>query len=160
MSTTRTALSGYIGALTPMRRGYEFETELSRLSKYLNANGIHMHKNHAHRTEQGVYLEGEPFDYEVISCGVLHCFDAKECAGRRWSLKNAKLSQLNNLLVCQKNGAQAYFLVWYRDINAIIRYDAKEIRQKLEEGVKSVTPEEGVKWEWTELVTSRTNTAC
>ena len=120
-----------------MRRGFEFEAELSRLSKYLNANGIHMHKNHVRRTEQGVYLEGEPFDYEVLRGGILHCF----------------------LLVCQRNGAQAYFLVWYRDINAIIRYDAELIKQKLADGVKSVTPEEGIKWEWTELLTSRTSTA-
>ena len=55
-----------------MRRGYELENELNRLSKYLNANGIHMHKNHPRRTEQGIYLEGEPFDYEVISCGEIH----------------------------------------------------------------------------------------
>ena len=140
-----------------MRRGYEFEGELNRVSKYLNANGIHMHKNHARRTEQGIYLEGEPFDYEVISGGVIHCFDAKECAGKRWNLSNAKLSQLNNLLVCQKNGAQAYFLVWYRNENAIIRFDAELVRQKLAEGQKSLTSEEGVKWEWTELLTSKSD---
>ena len=143
-----------------MRRGYEFEAELSRLSKYLNGKGIHMHKNNALRTQQGVYLEGEPFDYEIIVDGIVHCFDAKECVGSRWNLSNAKLSQLRNLLVCQKNGAQAYFLVWYRNENDIIRYDAEIIRQKLADGVKSVTPKEGEKWEWTELLTSRTNTGC
>ena len=138
-----------------MRRGHEFEAELNRVSKYLNANGIHMHKNHAHRTEQGIYLEGEPFDYEVISGGVIHCFDAKECAGKRWNLSNAKLSQLNNLLVCRKNGAQAYFLVWYRNENAVIRFDAELVRQKLADGQKSLTKEEGKEWQWTELLTSK-----
>ena len=142
-----------------MRRGHEFEAELNRVSKYLNANGIHMHKNHARRTEQGIYLEGEPFDYEVISGGIIHCFDAKECAGRRWNLSNAKMSQLNNLLVCRKNGAQAYFLVWYRNENAIIRFDAGLVRQKLADGQKSLTLEEGKKWEWTELLTSKSGTA-
>ena len=142
-----------------MRRGFEFEAELNRVSKYLNANGIHMHKNHAKRTEQGVYLEGEPFDYEVISGGIIHCFDAKECAGSRWNLKNAKVSQLNNLLVCQKNGAQAYFLVWYRNKNAIIRFDAELIKQKLIDGIKSLTPEDGKSWQWTELLTSKPVTA-
>lgn len=141
-----------------MRRGHEFEAELNRVSKYLNANGIHMHKNHAHRTEQGIYLEGEPFDYEVISGGVIHCFDAKECAGKRWNLSNAKLSQLNNMLVCRENGAQAYFLVWYRNENAIIRFDAELVRQKLVDGQKSLTSEEGVKWQWTELLTSKNTT--
>ena len=138
-----------------MRRGHEFEAELNRVSKYLNANGIHMHKNHAHRTEQGIYLEGEPFDYEVISGGVIHCFDAKECAGKRWNLSNAKLSQLNNLLVCRKNGAQAYFLVWYRNENAVIRFDAELVRQKLVDGQKSLIKEEGKQWQWTELLTSK-----
>ena len=142
-----------------MRRGHEFEAELNRVSKYLNANGIHMHKNHARRTEQGIYLEGEPFDYEVISGGTIHCFDAKECSGDRWNLSNAKLSQLNNLLVCQKNGAQAYFLVWYRKINAVIRFDAELVKQKLADGVKSLKAEEGKKWEWIELLTSRSGTA-
>lgn len=137
--------------MTQIRRGYEFEAELNRVSKYLNANGIHMHKNHARRTEQGIYLEGEPFDYEVISRGTIHCFDAKECSGDRWNLSNAKLSQLNNLLVCRKNGAQAYFLVWYRKINAVIRFDAELVRQKLADGVKSLKAEEGEKWCWTEL---------
>lgn len=142
-----------------MRRGNEFEAELSRLSRYLNATGIHMHKNHARRTEHGVYLEGEPFDYEILSSGTLHCFDAKECASQRWPLSKAKLSQLNNLLVCARNGAQAYFLVWYKGSNELVRYDAEQIRTALIAGRKSLNPEEGQKWEWTELVTSRNTTA-
>ena len=141
-----------------MRRGYEFENELNRLSKYLNSIGIHMHKNHAKRTENGVYLEGEPFDYEVLKDGELHVFDAKECAGKRWSLSNAKLSQLNNMLVCRKNGAQAYFLVWFRLSNKIIRFDVELIQQALIDGKKSLTETEGKTWQWTELSTSKTNT--
>ena len=141
-----------------MRRGFEFENELNRVSKYLNSIGIHMHKNHAKRTESGVYLEGEPFDYEVISNGTIHCFDAKECSSKTWNLKNAKLSQLNNMLVCQKNGAQAYFLVYFKEINEIIRFDADVIKAALVAGKKSVKPEEGKTWEWTELHISKTNT--
>lgn len=141
-----------------MRRGYEFENELNRVSKYLNANGIHMHKNHARRTEQGIYLEGEPFDYEVISGGIIHCFDAKECSQDSWILKNAKLNQLNNLLVCRKNGAQAYFLVWFKKTNQIIRFDAEVIQKALTEGRKSIKAGEGKTWQWTELVTSRNDT--
>ena len=118
-----------------MRRGYEFENELNRLAKYLDKIGVHMHKNHAKRTESGVYLEGEPFDYEV------------------WNLNNAKLSQLHNMLVCQKNGAQAYFLVWFRLSNKIIRFDVDLIQQALAEGKKSLCEEDGKLWQWTELST-------
>ncbi|MBQ3646554.1 MAG: Holliday junction resolvase RecU [Synergistaceae bacterium] len=141
-----------------MRKGYEFENELNRVAKYLNAIGVHMHKNHAHRTESGIYLEGEPFDYEVIAHGVIHCFDAKECSAKSWNLSNAKLNQLNNMLVCQKNGAQAYFLVWFRLFNKIIRFDVDFVKQALIEGKKSLTPEEGKLWQWTELHTSKKNT--
>ena len=136
-----------------MRRGFEFENELNRVSKYLNSKGVHMHKNHAHRTESGIYLEGEPFDYEVVSGGTLHCFDAKECSAKSWSLSNAKLTQLNNLLACQKNGAQAYFLVWFRNVNKIVRFDVELVKQALIDGKKSLKPEEGKSWQWTELDT-------
>ena len=137
-----------------MRRGYEFENELNRLAKYLNSIGVHMHKNHAKRTESGVYLEGEPFDYEVLKGGgELHVFDAKECNSKRWNLNNAKLSQLHNMLVCQKNGAQAYFLVWFRLSNKIIRFDVDLIQQALADGKKSLCEEDGKLWQWTELST-------
>jgi len=134
-----------------MRKGHEFEIELDRVSKYLGTVGIHMHKNHARRTENGVYLEGEPFDYEVISHGRIHCFDAKECAGKSWSLQNAKINQVNNLAMCRKNGAEAYFLVWFKAVNSIIRFDVEVVKSALIDGRKSLKPEEGTKWDWTEL---------
>ena len=134
-----------------MRRGYEFENELNRVSKYLGSVGIHMHKNHARRTESGIYLEGEPFDYEVISHGKIYCFDAKECSAKAWNLSNAKLHQLNNLLICHKNGAEAYFLVWFKQSNQIIRFDAELVKQAMIDGKGHLNPEEGRKWDWTEL---------
>ena len=134
-----------------MRRGYEFENELNRLAKFINSRSGHMHKNHANRTEAGTWLEGEPFDYEILLKGKLYCFDAKECSKGRWSLQNAKLNQLNNLLACKKNGAEAYFLVWFKKINKIIKYDAELVKQALIDGKKSLTPEEGSLWQWTEL---------
>ena len=140
-----------------MRRGFEFEIELNRVAKYLASQGVHMHKNHAHRTQSGLYLEGEPFDYEVISNGVIHCFDAKECASKSWNLSNAKVNQLNNLLICQKNGAQAYFLVWFREVNKIVRFDADIVKAALVQGKKSLTPKEGKIWQWTELHTSKSD---
>lgn len=134
-----------------MRRGYEFENELNRVSKFLNATGVHMHKNYAHRTENGTYLEGEPFDYEVFTHGTVHCFDAKECAASSWNLKNAKINQVNSLCMCQNNGAQAYFLVWFKKINKVIRFNADIVKSALINGKKSLKPEEGELWEWTEL---------
>ena len=89
---------------------------------------------------------------EILHRGVLHCFDAKECEGKLWSLKNAKLSQLNNLLVCEKNGAEAYFLVLFKP-DKIVRFNASLVRDAILAGKKSLGPEEGAEWDWTELNT-------
>ncbi len=88
---------------------------------------------------------------KFISHGVIHCFDAKECAAKSWSLKNAKLTQINSLCMWQNNGSQAYFLVWFKAVNKIIRFDVDVIKSALINGRKSLKPDEGKLWEWTEL---------
>lgn len=145
--------------MSNMRRGFHLENELNRVVAYLNSIGIHAHKNHPRRTEDGTWIEGEPFDYEVLSGGVLHCFDAKECKGRRWSLQNAKPGQLNNLLACRKNGANAFFLVLFTEERKLKRFDAELVRAAMSEGKKSLMLEEGADWDWTELSSSRNGTA-
>jgi penicillin-binding protein-related factor A (putative recombinase) len=120
--------------------------------------GVHGHKNHARRTAEGAYLEGEPFDYEVLSDGVLHCFDAKECAGDKWSLKNAKLSQVDNLLKCAAHGAEAFFLVYFKTVRKLVRFNVQFVKEAMCSGKKSLGPDEGVSWDWTELKPSRKNT--
>ena len=140
------------------RRGFAFEIQLERLSKHLNSIGVHMHKNHARRTVGGVYIEGEPFDYEILCDGAIHCFDAKECEGARWSLKNAKPHQLNNLLICSKNGAEAYFLVLFKP-DRLVRFSADLVQMALSSGKKSLAPEEGVTWDWKEFDISRKRSA-
>ena len=72
-----------------MRRGHYLESQIGKVFDHLNSIGIHAHKNHPHRTVEGTYLEGEPFDYEVMSSPP-HCFDAKEAQGDVWPLSNAK----------------------------------------------------------------------
>ena len=135
-----------------MRRGHEFEIQLGRLKDYLNSVGVHMHKNYPRRALDGTFIEGEPFDYIVISHGKVHCFDAKECEGRRWSLKNAKFEQVRALLTCERNGAEAYFLVLFKP-DKVIRFDATTVCDALQAGKKSLGPEEGAEWDWTELNT-------
>jgi len=135
-----------------MRRGFYLENELNRVMTWLNSAGIHAHKNHPRRTESGVWIEGEPFDYEVFSDGTLYCFDAKECAGSRWSLSNAKLGQLNNLMMCARHGAEAFFLVLFTEVRKLKRYDAEQVRAALADGKKSLTMEEGADWDWRTLL--------
>jgi len=117
-------------------RGHYLETEIERVLRFLGNMGVHGHKNHARRTAEGAYLEGEPFDYEVLSDGVLHCFDAKECSGDKWSLKNAKLSQVDNLLKCAAHGAEAFFLVYFKKVRKLVRFDAQFVKEALCSGKK------------------------
>ena len=136
-----------------MRRGYVLEDNLNKVAEYLESQGIHMHKNHAQRTQQGIYVKGEPFDYEVFSHGKVHCFDAKECQTGRWNLSNAKPQQVNALKMCKNNGTESYFLVWFVKTNEFIRFDVDVVISALSSGKSSLTPKEGVKWQWTELAT-------
>lgn len=135
-----------------MRRGQYLETELNRVLKYLNSIGIHAHKNHPKRTDDGKYLEGEPFDYEVISHGRVYTFDAKECQRKKWNLQNAKPKQIKHLLNCKHQGADSFFLVYFFPANKLIKFDVELVRQRIADGIKSLSPGEGVKWDWRTLL--------
>ena len=138
----------------PYRRGHVLENELEKVMKHLNSIGIHAHKNHARRTLDGTFIEGEPFDYEVFSCGRLFCFDAKECHAARWSLDNAKPAQVKHLLNVKRHGGDAFFLVCFSP-DKIRKFDVDVVLAALVDGGKSLAPEEGEEWDWTELRTSK-----
>ena len=138
-----------------MRRGYYLEQQLDKVLAHLNAIGIHAHKNHVKRTEGGIYLEGEPFDYEVFAHGKLTCFDAKESHNKRWSLSNAKPMQVKHLLDCHDHGADAFFLVYFVPEHKLVRFDVRMIHKALCGGIKSFISSEGVPWDWEELTRSK-----
>lgn len=122
---------------------------MNRVLKHLNNIGIHGHKNHANRTQDGTYIEGEPFDYEVISQGKTYCFDTKECHADSWNLKtNAKISQIKNLYDAAQNGAESFFLVWFATSNKIITFNIYKVREALEQGVSSLKAEDGSAFDW------------
>lgn len=132
-----------------MRKGHYLESEINRILKYLRSVGIHGHKNYANRTQDGTYIEGECYDYEVISHGKFYVFDAKECHAGVWNLKtNAKLSQVKNLLDAAENGAEAFFLVWFAGQNKIIRFDIYKVQEALASGISSLKPTEGRDFDW------------
>jgi penicillin-binding protein-related factor A (putative recombinase) len=128
------------------QRGAYFETQIKRLFEALGARGIHCHKNHARRTIDGVFVEGESFDYEIFAEPV-HVFDAKETQGDRWPLSNAKPRQLKALLDCAAHGAEAYFLVLFNG-KEIRRFDAGFVRDAMSYGRKSLEKSEGEEWDY------------
>ena len=128
------------------RRGHYLEAQIQKVFDYLNSAGIHAHKNHAARTVEGVYLAGEPFDYEIFTSPV-HVFDAKEAKTGRWPLSNAKPSQMKALLDCSAHGAEAYFLVLFHG-HALRRFDVGYVRQAIVDGRKALEENEGLEWDY------------
>ncbi len=124
------------------RKGAHLEREMDKVLRYLDTLGIHGHKNHPKRLNDGTYVEGEPFDYEVFSPSRVWTFDTKECEAEAWPLSKAKLSQVNNLV---KTGG--FFLVWFVQSRKLIRFDAELVASKL--GVEgSLSPREGSEFDW------------
>lgn len=104
--------------------------------------GFHAHKNHPNRTYAGKFISGEPFDYEIFTDRFKWCFDAKECKSAKWSISNAKISQINALKQCSNAGLDAFFLVYFYQQQQLIRFDVDLI---IETDKKSLAPEDGVR---------------
>ena len=131
-----------------MRKGGHLEQQIGTVLKYLESLGIHGHKNNALRTQDGQYISGEPFDFEVF--GHKHfVFDAKECEMRSWNLKsNAKLSQINAMKMCKNYGAEAFFLVYFIQEHKVIMFDVDIIIDAMSKGIRGLTSSEGVVFDW------------
>jgi penicillin-binding protein-related factor A (putative recombinase) len=136
-----------------VRRGQYLESQLNGIIKILRDYGIFGQKSHSKRMANGTYLQGEPFDYLILARGKMICFDAKECHGDRWNLKtNAKLSQVENLLLCKANGADSFFLVLFVPQYKLVKFDVEMVRDAVIRGQKSFTSREGELWQWEYLL--------
>lgn len=122
-------------------RGKALERSINKLCKEIQRRGYHAHKNQPERTYNGRFISGEPFDYEIFTDKHHWCFDAKECKGKRWSLQNAKLSQVNALKQCKNAGLEAFFLVYFYETKQLIRFDVDVIINAKQ---ASLTPEDGI----------------
>jgi len=129
-----------------MRRGYSFEHQLDKLIDYINKAGYHAHKNHVKRADDGTYLQGEPYDYEIFTDDYKACFDAKESQQKSWNLSNAKLTQVENLKHCKNAGMDAFFLVYYYPNKQYIKFDVDFVINCLKEGKKSLKMSDGEVW--------------
>lgn len=135
-----------------MRRGYKLEAQIQKVLDYANTKGYHAHKNHPNRTVDGIYLEGEPFDYEIMIPGRIDCFDAKEVKGDVWHLKEKDVKQANHLKHAKNVGAIAYFLVQFGINTYPLMIDVDKVIETLKSGKMSVKKNEGVRWDLIEVL--------
>lgn len=134
-----------------MRRGYKFENEIQKVADYINSVGGHAHKNNAERTIDGIYLKGEPFDYEIFLPEYKCVFDSKECKTDVWHMQKKDILQAENLKHCKNCGLEAYFLICFESDN-VVQIDIDDVIEVLKTGKKSIHKEIGKKWELLEII--------
>ena len=146
-----------------MRKGYKLEHEIAKVLQCADKLGCHCHKNHPCRTVSGIYIEGEPFDYEVFLPDGVDVFDAKEVSGKAWYMRDKDIRQCNELVKCGRSRAcRAYFLLLF-DGGDVRTVSAEHAAAVLKKGCKTITKGECGGWDLTDRLkelSSQRQTSC
>lgn len=135
-----------------MNKGQYLEKQIDKVIEYVKSLGGWGQKNHPHRTDDGVYLEGEPFDYYLMTKDKRMAFDAKECHSERWQLKPKDIKQANNLKRLKNCGFEAFFLVYFVHEKKVIRFDVDSVLHVLEQNRKHLKSFEGVDYRFEDVI--------
>lgn len=118
-----------------MQKGRSFEKQIEKVIDHIEKLGFHGHKNYAKRLEDGTYIAGESFDYEIFLPDRHDCFDAKQCDTDTWHIVKKDVRQVNELKKCKNAGCNAYFLICFEnkdvrmiDVDLVINYLMKNIK--------------------------------
>ena len=141
----------YWGGKIMPRRGYQFENQLKKIIEYVEKVGGHAHKNHAERLQDGTYIKGEPFDYEVFLPGYHAVFDAKECKARKWYMVDKDIKQCDELKKCKNAGLKAYFLICFEGAR-VRMIDVDTAISTLRKGSKTIAEEGNPSWDLIEFL--------
>lgn len=135
------------------RRGYQFEQQIQKVCDYVEAIGGHAHKNHAERLQDGTYIKGEPFDYEIFLPNYKAVFDAKESKTRKWHMVDKDVRQCNEMKKCKNAGIKAYFLICFegKDVRMI---DVDTAIETLKQGKKTISAEGNPSWDLIKILKS------
>lgn len=122
------------------------ESQIDKVVKHIDKLGYHAHKNHPQRSLDGVFISGEPYDYDIFLPNYKACFDAKMCESAKWHLKDKDIKQANILKKCKKAGMDAFFLVYFVKDKKLLKFDVDIIIEQLQTS-KSISQDLGIKWE-------------
>lgn len=134
-----------------MQKGRSFEKQIEKVIDYIEKLGFHGHKNYAKRTTEGLYLEGECFDYEIFLPNRHDCFDAKQCSTDTWHIVKKDIRQVNQLKKCKNAGCNAYFLICFenKDVRMI---DVDSAIECLKQNQKSIKKHGFPSWDLIEIL--------
>lgn len=120
-----------------MQKGRSFEKQIEKVIEYVEKIGFHGHKNYAKRLEDGTYISGESFDYEIFLPNRHDCFDAKQCISDTWHILKKDIKQCNELKKCKNAGCNAYFLICYEN-KEVKMIDVDIVIDYLNQNIKSI----------------------
>jgi penicillin-binding protein-related factor A (putative recombinase) len=121
-----------------------FEQQINRLIDTINdldKNALAF-KNHAYRTHMGTYIDGEMFDYIIMTPGYKCLFDAKETHTRVWHIYSKDFKQANYLKKGKKLAFDAYFLIYFYSLKEYRKLDIIQFYKITTTGRRSVRFEE------------------
>ena len=129
-----------------MQKGRNFERQIEKIIEYIEKLGFHGHKNYAKRLEDGTYVKGESFDYEIFLPNRHDCFDAKECEKDMWRIKPKDIKQCNELKKCKNAKCNAYFLICFENED-VRQLDVDIVIESLRQNKKSIKKYGLPKWD-------------
>lgn len=138
------------------RRGYVFENQLEKVCEYVEKIGGHAHKNHPERLQDGTYIKGEPFDYEIFLPNYKAVFDAKECKTNKWHMVEKDIRQCDEMKKCKNAGFKAYFLICFEGRN-VRMIDVDYVIDNLKKGSKTISAEGFPKWDLIKMLGGKIN---
>lgn len=72
-------------------------------------------------------------------------FDAKECQGPVWYMKEKDIKQAENLKHCKNAGLDAYFLIFFEN-KEVKQIDIDDVIEVLKTGKKGIRKDIGKEW--------------
>jgi hypothetical protein len=104
------------------------EDQINKVIKYINENNLGFGwKNHPNRNYQGVHIDGEVFDYNIITKNKSYFFDCKQTELLTWHILKKDIKQLLNLNKIDDCGHDAFILIYFIQDNKLMKIQPKRV---------------------------------
>jgi penicillin-binding protein-related factor A (putative recombinase) len=128
------------------------ESQINKLLNFINENEIGFGwKNHPNRLYNGSFVQGEPFDYSIMTKYSKMCFDAKETDKTVWNITKKDLIQAKNLYSVGLSGIESFFLIYFINSNELMKISIKKFYNILEER-KHIKQNDCIPFDFKELI--------
>lgn len=133
------------------------ESQIDKLVSQINDKKLGFAwKNHPNRTHGGSYLEGEPFDYCILTKKYKVCFDAKETDKSTWAICKKDIVQAKNLYLASLSGIECFFLIYFITQKKLVRIKIDKFLEILAER-KHIKMNDCVTWDYRRLLDDNSN---